>query len=255
MHESLRVGTALLLALLGTTACGPASRERLPDALERQILVSAAASLTDAFGAIEQAFEAANPGVDLVLNLAASSTLREQILEGAPVDVFAPASESMMQEVVAAGRVGGSPVLFAGNSLEIAVPAGNPAGITGLGDLARTELAIGLCAEAVPCGGYAREALRRAGVQPAIDTNEANVRALLTKIELGEIDAGIVYASDVESARVDGLPIPDEYNVTVGYLIAQLTDAPHPHAAAALVAFLLGAEGRAILAEHGLTVP
>lgn len=221
--------------------------------LEGEVLVSAAASLTDAFAEAEAAFEAAHPGVDVVLNLGASSSLREQILEGAPADVFASADISNMDRVIAAGEVAGEAQIFARNLLQIAVPAGNPAGITGLGDFGRDELLIGLCAEDVPCGGFAREALANAGVSPAIDTNEPDVRALLTKVQAGELDAGIVYATDVNSADrgVEGVDIPDDQNVFADYPIAALANAPNPGAAATFVEFVLSAEGQEILAAYG----
>ena len=141
-----------------------------PGAVSAELLVSAAASLTDAFSEIESAFEADNPDVDVVLNLAGSSALREQILEGAPADVFASANMANMQQLEQAGHLTGSPAIFARNRLQIAVPPGNPGGVTGLEDFSREELFIGLCAEPVPCGQLAREVLSEAGVTAAVDT-------------------------------------------------------------------------------------
>jgi molybdate transport system substrate-binding protein len=223
--------------------------------LEGEILVSTAASLTDAFGEIEAAFEEANPDVDVVLNLGASSALREQILEGAPADVFASANTSNMDQVAAAGQVDGEAEIFVTNSLQIAVPAGNEAGVSGLDDFARDELLIGLCAEDVPCGEFGREALASAGVTPAIDTNEPDVRALLTKIEAGELDAGIVYVTDVLSTdgAVEGVDIPGEDNVVAEYPISTLASAPNPQAATAFVEFVLSDEGQAILTGYGFS--
>lgn len=222
-----------------------------------ELLVSAAASLTDAFVEVETAFEAANPGLDLLLNLAGSSALREQIIEGAPVDVFASANLSNMDAVVEAGRVEGEPEIFANNLLQIAVPAGNPAGVTGLQDFANEELLLGLCAEDVPCGDFALEALMNAGVTPAIDTSEPNVRALLTKIEAGELDAGITYVTDVMSTgeAVEGVDIADDVNVIAEYPIAALADAPSTEAAAAFVEFVISNEGQAILNRYGFSSP
>lgn len=226
-------------------------------ASEGVLLVSAAASLTDAFTAIEAAFEVVNPGVDVALNLASSSALRVQILEGAPVDVYASSNTSNMDEVVAAGETAGEPKIFARNQLQIAVPAGNPAGVTGLGDLADESLLIGLCAEGVPCGDFGRRALRNAGVAAAADTNEPDVRALLTKVEAGELDAGIVYVTDVLSTggAVQGIDIHEDQNVVVDFPIAALARAPNPDGAAAFVAFVVSDPGRAILAEHGFALP
>jgi molybdate transport system substrate-binding protein len=241
------VGAALLL-----TACGNAG-----NSTDNEILVSAASSLTEAFTEMETAFESANPEIDVVLNIGGSAALREQILAGAPADVFASANTSNMELVVDAGDVDGEPVIFARNRLEIAVPAGNPGGVTGLADFARDELLIGLCAESVPCGAYGRRALQNADVIPAVDTEEPNVRALLTKIEVGELDAGIVYETDVASTDggVDGVEIADDDNVHADYPIVVLAEAPNADGAAGFVAFVLSDDGRAILAAHGFVLP
>jgi len=223
--------------------------------VEGELLVSAAASLTDAFAEMESVFEEANTDVDVVLNLGSSSALREQILEGAPADVFASANTSNMDQVADAGELSGGAEIFVTNSLQIAVPIGNPAGVTGLEDFAREELLIGLCAEGVPCGAFGRQALASARVLPSVDTNEPDVRALLTKIEAGELDAGITYVTDVlsTSGTVEGIVIPAEVNVVADYPIATLADAPNPDAAAAWVEFVLSDEGQAILTSYGFT--
>lgn len=247
-------GLPALVALLLVSACsGPAERSA---ELTGELLVSAAASLTDAFGDLEAAFEEAHPDVDVLLNLGASSALREQILEGAPADVFASANASNMDQVVEADEASESKV-FATNRLQIAVPPGNPGGLAGLDDFADEALLIGLCEEEVPCGDFGRQALENAGVTPSIDTNEPDVRALLTKIEADELDAGIVYVTDVASTDggVEGIDIPDELNVLAEYPIAALSSAPNPDAAAAFVAFVLSEEGQAILAEYGFGAP
>jgi len=242
----LVLAATLLIAIV---ACGGVGK--------REIVVSAAASLTDAFADIEVAFEEAHPGEDVVLNLAGSSSLREQILEGAPVDVFASADESNMDDVVAAGETMGEPVTFAVNFLQIAVPGGNPAGIVGLEDFANEELLIGVCAEEVPCGDLARQALGKAGVTPSIDTHEPDVRALLTRVEAGELDAAITYVTDVASAEeaVDGIEIPDTANVAAEYTIAVLARAVDQEAAGAFIEFVRSGEGQGIMGEHGFASP
>jgi molybdate transport system substrate-binding protein len=223
---------------------------------EGELLVSAAASLTDAFGEVEAAFEEENPDVDVDLNLGSTSALREQILEGAPADVFGSANTPNMDQLVEAGEVAGEPEIFVTNLLQIAVPAGNPGEVTGLEDFAREELVIGLCAEDVPCGDFGRQALENAGVTPSLDTNEPDVRALLTKIESDELDAGIVYVTDVLSATgVEGVEIPAAVNVVAEYPIAVLARAPNPDAASAWVEFVLSEEGQAILTSYGFTSP
>lgn len=246
MHRYVMTLVALALCL---GACAASSGEEL--------LVSAAASLTDAFGELEVAFEGAHPGVEVRLNLAGSSTLRQQIVEGAPVDVFASADSSNMDQVVAAGEVDGSPRIFAANHLQIAVPAGNPAGLTGLEDFADEDLLLGLCAAGVPCGDLALTVLGNAGVTPAVDTRELDVRALLTKIQSGELDAGLTYVTDViaSGGAVHGIDIPDVAAATTTYQIASLVDASDPATAATFVAFVLSPEGQAILNSYGFTSP
>jgi molybdate transport system substrate-binding protein len=242
---------------VGLTLVAAACGGDTPDGADGTLLVFAAASLTNAFRDVEAAFEEANPGLDVTFNFAGSSSLREQILEGAPADVFASANGANMSTVADAGGVVGQPEVFARNLLQIAVPAGNPGGVTGLADFGDAGLLIGLCAEGVPCGDFGRQALAEAGVVPEIDTNEPDVRSLLTKIEADELDAGIVYVTDVLAAGdlVEGIDIPEDVNVVADYPIATLADAPHPEAAAAFVAFVLSAEGRAILAGHGFAAP
>jgi molybdate transport system substrate-binding protein len=228
--------------------------------VEGELLVSAAASLTDAFAEVESTFEEENSDVDVVLNLGSSSALREQILEGAPADVFASANTSNMDQVVEAGEVAGVPEIFVTNLLQIAVPAGNPGRVVGLEDFAREGLLIGLCAEDVPCGDFGMQALEwdPSAPPPPLDTNEPDVRALLTKIENDELDAGIVYVTDVLSSppgEVEGIDIPTELNVVAEYPIAVLAGAPNPDAAAAWVEFVLSEEGQAILTSYGFTSP
>jgi molybdate transport system substrate-binding protein len=225
--------------------------------LRGELLVSAAASLADVFAELGSDFEAAHPGVDVQLNLGSSASLRQQVLEGAPADVFASADMSNMTRLVDAGETTGGPVIFARNRMEIAVPAGNPAGITGLDDFANDELLIGLCAEQVPCGAYAREVLRNAGVTPSVDSNEPDARALLTKVEAEELDAGITYLTDVLSAggAVEGLAIPEDVDVMADYPIATLAGARNPEVAARFVAFVLSGQGQAILDGYGFSSP
>jgi molybdate transport system substrate-binding protein len=178
------------------------------------------------------------------------------VLAGAPADVFASADTSNMDQLVAAGAAA-DPVPFAANELQIAVPAGNPGGVDGLDDLADDGLLIGLCAEDVPCGRFASEALAAAGVTAAVDTFATDVRALLTQLASGDLDAGVVYRTDVLAAdgTVDGIDIPAEQNVIATYPIAALTEAPNAGAAWAFVAFVLSTAGQAILGSYGFSAP
>jgi molybdate transport system substrate-binding protein len=247
-HRAL--GGVLMTVVLVSASCGAATDED-------ELLVFAAASLTDAFAAVAEAYEAAHPETDVVLSFASSSSLRDQILEGAPADVFAAANTATMDQVVGAGAAAGEPAAFTANELQIAVPPGNPAGVTGLDDFAADDLLIGLCAATAPCGNFALQSLEKAGVVPTIDTNEPDVRALLTKIEAGELDAGIVYRTDVIAAagKVDGIGIPAGFNVRADYPIAALAEAPHPAAAASFVAFVLSDEGQEIMDGFGFVSP
>jgi molybdate transport system substrate-binding protein len=248
MARVLPLGFLLCAVLVG---CGSGSA-----AGRNEVLVFAAASLTDAFADLEAAFEAANPQLDVAVSTGASSSLREQILEGAPADVYAPANEENMRLVVEAGLAASDPVVFAGTDLVIAVPAGNPGEVAGLEDLARTDLLIGLCAARVPCGEFAGQILDAAGIVPQPDTREPTVRALLTKIEDGELDAGIVYRTDaIASGRVEGIEIPARWNAEARYPIAVLTGGTRPEAAAGFVAFVRSEEGRRILAGRGFGAP
>lgn len=250
------ISAVLLLVLVA--GCGSDDRPgRDDDAVAGELRVSAAASLTDAFAAVGAAFEQVHPAVDVVLNLAGSATLREQVLEGAPVDVLAAANRATMDAVVERGAVAEAPRPFASNRLEIAVPSGNPAAVSGIADFADENLLLGLCAEGVPCGDLAREALAAADVDAAVDTNEPDVRALATKVAEGELDAGIVYATDVAalSERVDGVAVAAPVGGTARYPIAALREAPNPPAAAAFVSFVLSDPGQAILRDHGFAPP
>jgi len=213
-----------------------------------EIVVSAASSLSGAFTEMETAFETEHPDTNVIFNFGGSSALREQILEGAPVDVFASANPITMEQVA---LLIDTPNVFAINRLAIAVPADNPGGVTSLADFDRAQLLIGLCAEAVPCGSLALTALTDASIEPVVDSNEPDVRALLTKIEAGELDAGIVYATDVLGGDVHGIPL----DVTTEYPIAALLDAPNPMGAADFIAFVLSDVGQAILLAHGFGTP
>lgn len=225
--------------------------------LSGTLRVFAAASLTDAFGELGEMFERQHPGVTVELNFAGSSSLAGSILEGAPADVFALADGVNMQKVVDAAESPVEPWIFAHNLLEVAVPKGNPAGVTGLADFARRDLLIGLCAARVPCGDLARQALARADVIPSLDTNEPDVRALLTKIEAGELDAGIVYRTDVAAAdgTVVGIGIPDDHNVVANYWIASLAGAKDAEVADAFIKLVVSRDGRQTLKKRGFLEP
>ena len=247
---SLRVAAAgaLAVAALGLGACGDGEEPT------ETITVFAAASLTEAFGELAAAFEAEHPGVTVRLSFAGSATLRTQILEGAPADVFASASPDEVATLGAAGLVVEEHAL-ATNTLVIATREG---GIGSFEDLALPGLRLVLAAKDVPAGRYARESLALAGddfagrVLANVRSNEANVRATLAKVELGEADAAIVYASDLGAADdgVRAVAIPERYQVAAEYRLALLSESD---GARAFVAFATSPQGAATLARHGFT--
>lgn len=222
-----------------------------------EVLVFAAASLTDAFGAIATGFEEAHPGTSVTLNLAGSQQLAGQILAGAPADVFASANAAQMARITEEGLTSAQPVTFAENSLAIAVEPGNPKDVAGLGDLARDDLVVVLAAEEVPAGAFARQALDAAGVGVRPASLETDVRAALSKVQLGEADAGIVYASDVVAAGdgVTRVEIPAAENVLASYPVAPLEAASNPEGAAAFVDFLRSPTARETLTGLGFRSP
>lgn len=224
--------------------------------LEGSLHVLVAASLLPVAEVLAGDFEALHPGVDVLIAGAGSSALREQVLAGAPADVFIPADPSHLQVVRQEVGISGEPAVVARNSLALAVPAGNDARVTSLADLARPELLIGLCAAEVPCGTYARAGLSRAGIEPVPDTDEPNARALVTKLAAGELDAAVVYASDASTvAGIESLGWGTGSAPEAVYEAAVLAGAPNIGAAEAFVDFLDSAAARDALASHGFGAP
>jgi molybdate transport system substrate-binding protein len=224
---------------------------------EAELTVSAAASLTEAFGDIGEAFEDANRGTTVTFNFGPSDGLATQIDEGAPVDVFASASGKWMDAVQDEGPGVEERADFARNELAIIVPTGNPAGVEGIEDLAEEHLKLVLAAEGVPVGDYAREALDNAGVADAalanVVSNEEDVKAVVTKVVSGDADAGIVYVTDVTADiqdQVEMIQIPEDVNVIATYPIAVVTGSQEADLAQRFVDYVLG-EGQQTLADHG----
>jgi molybdate transport system substrate-binding protein len=220
------------------------------------VKVFAAASLTDAFTRIAEQFERDNPDVTVMLSFGGSSSLAQHILAGAPVDVFAAASPATMQVVTEAGEAV-DPRVFVRNRLQIAVPPDNPGQVTGLADFAKQDLTLALCAPEVPCGAAAAKVFTATGIQPAPDTLEQDVRAALSKVVLGEVDAALVYLSDVLAAGEDvvGIGFPEAEQAMNDYPLAVLEDAPNRGAAGAFVAYVLSSEGQQVLADAGFERP
>jgi molybdate transport system substrate-binding protein len=255
-----RAAVAALTALaLLTASCGADDEPAGSDdgSVSGRVVVFAAASLTEAFTEIGEAFEAAHPDVSITFNFAASSELVAQIVEGAPADAYASADLSNMAKLTDAGANAGEPVVFAGNRSEIVVAPGNPLGIDGVADLADPDLVVVTCAPEVPCGSYASQIFDLAGVEVTPDSYEENVKAVVTKVRLGEADAGIAYATDVAAAGgdADGVPIPTDVNVVAEYPIAVTTEATNPDGGQAFVDFVLSDTGRQILTGFGFSSP
>jgi molybdate transport system substrate-binding protein len=246
--------------------CGvpPTATQAAPRAT---LTVFAAASLTEAFTEIGQQFEADQPGVKVMYNLTGSQALSGQLAEGAPADVFASANTNEMDNAIQAGRVtDSSQKTFARNKLVVIYPTDNPAGLTKLQDLAKPGLKLVLAAQEVPVGKYSLEFLDKASQDPAfgsafkddvlknVVSNEENVKAVLTKVALGEGDAGIVYLTDIShdtAGKVGRLDIPDALNAVATYPIAPVSDAAQPDLAQAFIDLVLSDQGQAVLAKYG----
>ncbi|ONM48745.1 molybdate ABC transporter substrate-binding protein [Nocardia donostiensis] len=247
----------MVLVALALTGCVAVDTSGDSGEVSGRITVFAAASLTETFTELGARFEAEHPGVEVVFSFGGSSTLAQQIRQGAPADVFASAAPKNMQQVVDSGDVTATPVTFARNRLEIAVPAGNPGGVTGLADFGKPEPRIAICAEQVPCGAAAQQVFEAAGVTPQPDTTEQDVKAALTKVTLSEVDAALVYRSDVRAAgnAVEGIGFPESSRVANEYLIAPLAEAPNPAVAALFADFTGSSAARPVFVDAGFDTP
>lgn len=264
-EEDTPVATAASGA--GTTATTGEPGADVPSGLDGDLTVFAAASLTDAFGEIKGLLEQANPGLTVTYNFAGSQQLATQLGEGARADVFASANSAQMKAAQDAGAISDEPVIFVRNRLAIIVPADNPAGIQTPEDLANDGIKLVVAAEAVPVGTYTLQILDemsadpgygadfRSSVEANIVSQEDNVRQVVTKVQLGEADAGIVYVSDVTpDVREDVaiIEIPEEFNVIAAYPIATVVDG-NAELAQAFIDYLLTPGGQAVLEKWGFT--
>jgi molybdate transport system substrate-binding protein len=235
-------------------------------AAENELIVFAAASLTEAFKEIGEQFGAANGGATVTFNFAGSDQLATQINEGAPADVFASANKTQINNVIKSGGViSGTERAFVRNRLVVVYPKDNPGGLTALKDLAKPGLKIVLANKSVPIGAYSLDFLGKASklpeytaeFSPTVMANvvsyEENVRAVLSKITLGEADAGIVYTTDAATVAdgVGTLEIPDDLNTIATYPIAAITSAKNPDLAKKFVDYVLGPEGQQVLVKYG----
>ncbi|MEU6966576.1 molybdate ABC transporter substrate-binding protein [Kitasatospora aureofaciens] len=243
-------------AATAATASGDGGTGNAPKA-KGAITVFAAASLKETFTDLGKKFEAANPGTKVTFNFGGSSALATSINSGAPADVFAAASPATMKTVTDGGGASGAPKTFVKNTLTIAVPKGNPKHIAGLKDLTGSGVKVALCAKEVPCGAAALTALKAAGLDLTPVTLEQDVKGALTKVELGEVDAALVYKTDVraDAAKIDGVDFPEADKAVNDYPIAALAKAPNKDGAAAFVAYIQSPEAKQVLTAAGFQAP
>jgi molybdate transport system substrate-binding protein len=253
------IASAALSLLLG--GCGglgsQSSTASSGDLPSGTLTVLAAASLTDAFDKAGRQMEASYPQLHVKFSYAGSQALVTQIEEGAPADVFASADQGNMLKVVQAGLTAEQARVIARNRLQVVVQSGNPRQIRSLADLAQPTVKVDLCAPGVPCGSYAASALKKASVKVTPVSQEENVKAVVTKVALGEADAGIAYATDVKAggAKVQGVEIRDDQNVIATYSVVRLKAGHNRAAADAFTGFVSSSQGQRTLAEFGFLSP
>jgi len=257
LRSRIRVAAALAVAALVLAACGGSDDNTSSggsSASPAEIKVFAAASLTAAFTKIGEDFTAANGGTKVTLNFAGSQALATQIQQAAPADVFASADITNMDKVK---DLVGPPQIFASNQLQIVVEKGNPKGVKGLDDLANPDLKVVLAAPDVPVGKYSQQALEKAGVTVKPVSQEQDVKAVVSKVLLGEADAGIVYTTDVAAGgdKVEGVDIPEDQNVVATYPIATVKASKAPDQAQAFMDYVLSDQGQQVLKSYGFGPP
>ncbi len=260
-HARSALASVLVLAILLSVgslaaACGGSSDAAADSGggSPGTLTVFAAASLTDAFTQLGEDYEAAHPGVKVTLSFAGSQDLVAQLQQAAPADVLATADTASMDDVA---DLVGDPTVFASNQLAIAVEPGNPKGISALADLAKPGLKVVLAAPEVPAGKYAQQVLGNAGVEVEPVSLEESVKGVVTKVSLGEADAGIVYVTDVTAANgaIEGVDIPEDVNVVADYPLATVAESDAPEEAQAFVDLVLSLGGQETLARFGFLPP
>ncbi|MFE0461547.1 molybdate ABC transporter substrate-binding protein [Kitasatospora sp. NPDC058965] len=267
MIRSATTAGAVAAALLALSACSSSSSSSAAGSsgpaasagasVGGTVTVFAAASLQKTFTQLGQLFEAAHPGSKVVFNFGGSDTLAASIVNGAPADVFAAASPATMKTVTDKGGAAGTPTVFVSNELEIAVQPGNPLHLTTLQSLANPSVKVVLCAKTVPCGAAAQTALAAGHVSLTPVSYEQDVTGTLTKVEIKEADAGLVYQTDVKGAagKVDGVGFPEAACAINKYPIATLAHAPNAAGASAFVAFVESPQGQQVLTDAGFLSP
>ncbi|MDH6627260.1 molybdate transport system substrate-binding protein [Streptomyces sp. LBL] len=267
-RRNLQVTGAGVAALLALSACSSSddssstkadssASASASDKLSGTMTVFAAASLKESFTALGKEFEKAHPGTKVTFSFGGSDSLAASITGGAPADVFASASPKTMKIVTDAGDAFGTPATFVRNQLEIATLPGNPDKITSLKDLTKSSLKVVLCDKEVPCGAAAQKALDASKLKLTPVSYEQDVKAALTKVELKEADAAVVYKTDVHAAgdKVEGVEFPESADAINDYPIVQLKDTKNADAAKAFIALVQSAEGQKVLTEAGFLKP
>jgi molybdate transport system substrate-binding protein len=262
--QAAGAGTAALLALAacsssdsGSGTAGSGSSASSSTRLSGTVTVFAAASLQESFTTLGKEFEKEHPGTKVTFSFGGSDTLAANITSGAPADVFAAASARTMATVTDKQDAVGTPTTFVRNQLEIATLPGNPKKVTSLKDLTESGLKVVLCDKTVPCGAAAQKALDAADLQLTPVSYEQDVKGALTKVELKEADAALVYKTDVKAAgdKVAGVDFPESAKAVNDYPIALLKNAPNPDAANAFIGLVASAEGQKVLTEAGFLKP
>ncbi|MDO9380522.1 MAG: molybdate ABC transporter substrate-binding protein [Nocardioidaceae bacterium] len=255
LASALVLSTALVACGGGDDADtdGAASSDATASAPTGEITVLGAASLTEAFGELKTTFESENDGATVNLSFDSSSVLAEQVVQGNPADVLATADENTMKTVTDADLAAGEPVVFASNTLVVVTPPDNPADIDSIDDLGQDGSTFAVCVVDAPCGAASKRLLDLDEVTAQPSTEEQNVKGVLTKVTLGEVDAGLVYASDAQAAGDDVTVIePENADQAVNLdPIVVLKDAENPELAQAWVDLVTGAEGQKVLASYG----
>ena len=253
------IGTAaaLLLAGCGGSSAGSSAAPTSAPAAAKTLTVLAAASLTESFTTLGKQFETDHPGVTVKFNFSGSSDLAQQIVQGAPADVFAAASDATMKTVTDAGLTASPSVTFAKNVLQIATPPGNPKGIATFADLAKPDLKVIVCAAQVPCGAAAAKIEKATSITLKPVSEESDVKSVLSKVESGDADAGLVYVTDVNSAgnKVQGVNFPEAAKASTNYPIAVLKNAPEVDLANQFVTLVTGDIGQKTLQQVGFGKP
>lgn len=260
-----KIRTGLFLACVGTltlAGCGSdsgdsgaSSSDTAPAAskgVTGKVTVFAAASLKESFTTLKKDFEKQNPGSEVVLSFGPSSGLATQITQGAPADVFASAAPKNMKQVTDAGEASG-PKTFAANEMALVTPPKNPGQVSSLKDLSKSGVKTAVCQAQVPCGGVAAEVFKKSKLTVKPATEEVDVKAVLTKVQLGEVDAGLVYVTDAKAAgsKVRTIGLKQGQNASTSYPIAALKKAPNADGAKAWIALVQSAQGQDVLAKAG----